>query len=120
MRKEIRTRAATKVASQLIPTEAAIDHAVAQISALTTAMLSARVEAELSAVVGQHAFDHIGEATRMLFQARSHIVQAHQHLAETKIEIGLRTVSFGSASGCPPMPMTGSLVEMDNVVRIAA
>jgi phosphoribosylaminoimidazole-succinocarboxamide synthase len=118
MRKEVRTRAATKVASQLIPTEAAIDDAVAQISALTTVMLSARVEAELSAVVGQQAFDHIGEATRMLFQARSHIVQAHHHLADTKIEIGLRTVSLGDGTECPPMK--GSAAIGDNVISIAA
>jgi hypothetical protein len=118
MRKDIRTRAATKVASQLIPTETAIDDAVAQISALTTVMLSARVEAELSAVVGQSAFDHVGEATRMLFQARSHIVQAHQHLAETKIQIGLRTVGLGDGTECPPMK--GSAAMSDNVISIAA
>jgi hypothetical protein len=54
----------------------------------------------------------------MLFQARSHIVQAHQHLAETKIEIGLRTVSFGDGTDCPPMKIGGALA--DNVVAIAA
>jgi hypothetical protein len=55
----------------------------------------------------------------MLFQARSHVVQAHQHLAETRNQIGLRTTAVGDALECPPMK--GSVATgVDNVIAIAA
>jgi hypothetical protein len=94
MRNE-RVRAANKVAQQLAPTEANIDTAMASLAALTGAMLTARAEANLSHCVGQDAFDHIGEATALLFKVRSKVVDAHLSLHQTQVDIGLRETSFG-------------------------
>jgi hypothetical protein len=98
-----RTRAAQMVAAKLMPVEADVNQAMTSLAALTSTMLAARTEANLSAVVGREAFDHIGEATNLLFKVRSSVLAAHTSLAETRDSIGLRVVSVGAWQDCPPM-----------------
>jgi hypothetical protein len=115
MRKDLRTNAATKVAAHLIPAETAIDEAVAKVASLIGTMLTARLEANLPMSTGQSAIDAMTAAMTMMISARSKVIESHGELARAKVEIGLRTVSFGDM-GCPPI-----IAEIEsNVVPIAA
>lgn len=116
--RNIRIRAATKVAQSLLPAEADIDTAMASLAALTTAMLSARVEANLPPGIGKEAFDLLGDATSLLFKARSKVIEAHFSLHGAQRDIGLREMSFGPTQpfiGDNPQPLPAS-----NLVAIAA
>jgi hypothetical protein len=117
MRNE-RVRAATMVARQLSPAEAAIDTAMTSLAALTTAMLAARAEANLSHCVAQEAFDNIGEATALLFKVRSKVIDAHQSLHQAQADIGLREVSFGTSQG--NLEGAEQALSPSNVIAIAA
>lgn len=89
------------IVGELHPSERAMDEAMARLASLTTAMIAARATAGVSAVVGQEAFDRVGEAMALLFQARSRLLDAHQRLNEARIEVGLGAVAFGPPDECP-------------------
>lgn len=101
-----RRDAAQRVATKLFATEAAIDQALISAAALNAAMPAARVDARLSAVVGQDALDRAAEAYACLMEARRKIVAAHKELDETKTQIGLRTISFGDVLDKPAISKT--------------
>lgn len=84
-----------KVAESLFAAEQAIDLALARAAELTGAMVSARTDANLSAIVGQEAFEVSAAAFAALARARADIVETHKRLSEAQVQIGLRTVSFG-------------------------
>lgn len=90
-----RKDAAMKVAQSLFAAEEAIDAALARAAELNGALVTARTDAQLSAIVGQDAFEVTAAAFASLAKARGDIVEAHKRLSETQIQIGLRTVSFG-------------------------
>lgn len=90
-----RREAAQKVADRLAAAEQALDVALSLAADLNAAMPAARREAGLSAVVGQDALDRSAAAYAALVTARRELVGAHHSLGETKIAIGLRTLSFG-------------------------
>jgi ABC-type sugar transport system substrate-binding protein len=90
-----RRAAAMKVAESLFAAEQAIDLALARAAELTGAMVSARTDANLSAIVGQEAFEVSAAAFAALARARADIVETHKRLSEAQVQIGLRTVSFG-------------------------
>lgn len=90
-----RRDAAMKVAESLFAAEEAIDLALARTAELNGTLATARREANLSAVVGQGAFDTAASVFAALARARSDIVETHKRLHETKIEIGLRSVAIG-------------------------
>lgn len=96
-----RRLAAIKVAESLFAAEEAIDAALARAAELNGNMVTARNEANLSALVGQDAFEVSAAAFAALARARSDIVETHRRLSETQIQVGLRTVSFGD-QGKPP------------------
>jgi hypothetical protein len=98
-----RRAAAMKVAESLFAAEEAIDLALARAAELTGAMVSARNEANLSATVGQEAFEGSAAAFAALARARADIVETHKRLSETQVQIGLRAVSFGDQG----KPVTG-------------
>lgn len=112
-----RLRAAQKVAAQLTAAEADLDRAMQSLVALTTTMIEAREVAGVSHVIGQKAFDRVGEATQNLFQTRSKVIDAHLSLAEARDQVGLRVVGLGALQDCPPMSASGG--EPANVVSIA-
>ena len=93
-----RREAATKVADSLFAVEAAIDAAVARAADLRSALVSARTEANLSAIVGQDAFEGAAAALGALVRARADIVETHKRLSDTQIQIGLRNVAWGDQS----------------------
>jgi hypothetical protein len=97
-----RREAAIKVADSLYAAEDAIDAALARAAELNSAMVTARGEAKVSALVGQDAFEVAASAYAALAKARADMVEAHKRLSEAKIQVGLRTVSFGDSIPKPP------------------
>lgn len=96
-----RRNAALKVAESLFAAEKAIDVALARAAELNGTLVTARSDAELSAVVGQDAFEMAAAAFAALAKARGEIVETHRRLSETKDRIGLRAVAIGD-QGKPP------------------
>ncbi len=98
-----RREAVIKVASGLFEVERAIDLALARAAELNALMPIARTEANLSATVGQDAFDGAAEVFASLARARHQVVQTHLRLEETKCQIGLRAVAVGDGVKRPPL-----------------
>ena len=101
-----RREAAMKVAESLWAAEDAIDAALARAAEFNGTLVTARTDANLSAIVGQDAFEVSASAFAALAKARADIVEAHRRLSETRIQVGLRTL----AAGDPDKPeVTGAL-----------
>lgn len=100
MRNE-RIAAARQVAERLFEAEAALDVAIARAAELAAAIPNARREANLAACVGQEAFVCAANMLPKLAEAREELLTAHEHLDETKTQIGLRLTAFGSSGGKP-------------------
>jgi hypothetical protein len=90
-----RRDAAMKVAESLFAAEDAIDSALARAAELSTAIVTARKDANLSAIVGQEALEVAAAAFASIARARGDIVEAHKRLGETQIQIGLGAIAFG-------------------------
>ena len=86
---------AHKVADQLFAAELAIDRALSETARLTSLLSDARVEAGLSAVVGQSVMDRTCASIVSLAAGRRELVEAHGALAEVKDRIGLRAIAIG-------------------------
>ncbi len=86
---------AQTVANRLFATENAIDTALMEASQLLQAMLQARQDLGLSAVVADKAPAQLSQAIAALTAARSAVVEAHGELEETKLRIGIRTKMIG-------------------------
>lgn len=99
-----RRAAAVKVAESLFAAEEAIDAALARVAELNGMLATARMEAKLSAVMGQDAFESAASVFAALARARCDIVETHNRLSETKNQIGLRTVSVGDFGPKPNQP----------------
>ena len=84
-----------QVAETLFAAEAAIDAALTKTAGLAAVMPNGRIDARLSAVVGQDAVDRISETLAALFQARRGIVETHKELAVVQKQIGLGAVAYG-------------------------
>lgn len=97
-----RLGAAQDVAARLFALEEAIDEALARAGELASAIPAARTRAKLSAVVGQEAFTETAASLQMLAQARHHAVQAHHHLADTQVRMGLKAYGMGSLTKLLP------------------
>lgn len=92
-----RLEAAKSVAGRLFAAEKAIDIAASRIAELNAIMPIARLDANLSAIVGQSAFASSTEALSFLAKAREQIVATHMQLKAASDQIGLETVSFGDS-----------------------
>jgi hypothetical protein len=90
-----RRKAANEVAEKLFELEAAIDHALVCAGQLAATIPQARMNAKLSAVVGQDAFDLVSESLTSLCAARGKAVSAHNALADVHQQIGLKTYASG-------------------------
>jgi hypothetical protein len=99
-----RMAAATKVATELFETEAAIDHALASISKLQAAMPEARLAANLSGIVGQDI---------ALVRVRGSMVDVHGRLDELKNTLGLREMAIGG--GMRKVPLQGQLAMVEQI-----
>ena len=90
-----RRDAAMKVANSLFAAEDAIDAAFARVAELNGALVMARCDAQLSAIVGQDAFELAAATLSALAKARGDIVATHERLSDAKVQIGLRAVAIG-------------------------
>ena len=90
-----RLEAAKSVAHRLFAAEEAIDLAASRIAELNAAMPLARLSANISAEIGQAAFESSTDALSFLAKARERIVITHRRLKTASDEMGLETVSFG-------------------------
>jgi hypothetical protein len=99
-----RRQAAIKVVQSLYAAEDAIDVALARAADLNSTLVTARAEAEVSALMGHEAIQVAASAFAALARARSDIVEAHKRLSETKIQMGMRAVAIGDAG---PKPSEG-------------
>jgi len=90
-----RRDAAMKIAASLWAAEDAIDAALARAAEFNGTLVTARSEANLSAIIGQDAFEVSASAFAALAKARADIVEAHRRLNETKIQVGLRSFASG-------------------------
>ena len=86
---------AHQVADQLFAAEAAIDSALSAVAALTAMLPTARIDANLSAVVGQNVIDRTTETIAALAQARRGIVETHRELHDVQHQIGLGAIALG-------------------------
>lgn len=77
--KKIRT--AARVARKIQETEAAMDQTILNANALVTALLEARMEANLAAEVGQESLDQLVSAIKSLTDARGSVARCHGGLA---------------------------------------
>jgi hypothetical protein len=92
-----RRDAAVRVVESLYAAEDAIDAALARAAELNGTLVTARTDAQLSALVGHEAFEGAAAVFAALARARTDIVETHRRLSETKIQVGLRTVSIGDS-----------------------
>ena len=92
-----RLEAAKSVATHLFAAEEGIDIAATRLAELNAAMLNARLGANLSAIVGQPAYESCTDALSFLAKAREQIVVTHMRLKTASDEIGLQAVSLGDA-----------------------
>jgi hypothetical protein len=92
-----RRDAAVRVVESLYAAEDAIDAALARAAELNGTLVTARTDAQLSALVGHEAFEGAAAAFAALARARTDIVETHRRLSETKIQVGLRTVAIGDS-----------------------
>ena len=85
------------VARSLFAAEQALDVAASRIAELNARLPAARLEADLSAIIGQDAFESSTDALVHLAKARRRIVSTHQRLKGASDMIGLEAVSFGDS-----------------------
>jgi hypothetical protein len=86
---------ADQVAASLFEAESAIDAALGKAAALAGVMPSMRVEAGISALVGQGAVEWASKSIMALTEARRAIVEAHKELSVAQKQIGLGAVMYG-------------------------
>jgi hypothetical protein len=99
-----RLGAARIVAARLFAAEDALDQAAVRIAELTAAMPTARLDARLSALIGQTAFASSTDALSLVARAREQIVTTHVRLKAASDEIGLGTISYGDSLKAPEGP----------------
>jgi hypothetical protein len=92
-----RRLAAESVAEQLFAAEAAIDAAIAAVAQLTAIMPQARINANLSPMIGHDALMKASQTCASLVEARAGICATHEALAIAQKQVGLGAVAFGSA-----------------------
>ena len=103
MRKQMIENAAYEVATQVRSVEDMIDGTLGEIAELQSKMLRVCSVSGTGAATSQPAFEQLAEAVQALISARGGMARCHAELAEARKQIpGLRTVSFGDSTECPP------------------
>lgn len=114
-----RRDAARQVADALATLEDAIDEALTASGAFNSILPSARRSANVSAAMGQKAFESAVAVHSTLAVARREIVETHQLLDETKHQMGLdQFFPIGDTRPKPPAP--DGLRSVDSGDSIAA
>lgn len=97
-----RREAAQGIADRLIQAERSIDAAIAAVADLNGYMPMIRSRINVSAVVGHEAIEAAAGSFAALVRARGQMIEAHNVLAQTKIQMGLREVAVGGLEDKTP------------------
>ncbi len=104
-----RTEAARAGAEKLMRAEAAIDAALRETAELMGLLPSLRLEARLSAVIGQQAVANLGETLAYIVSARRTIIEAHGALNTVRTQIGCGALAAGDMDKGEDVPRTSGL-----------
>ncbi|MBA2934630.1 hypothetical protein HZF05_11040 [Sphingomonas sp. CGMCC 1.13654] len=91
------------VADKLFAAERSVDITYRDLAELNAAIPTARLDANLSAMIGQDVFESSAEAMMLAARMRRLVVEAHARLKAASNEIGLREVSWGDEYKQPPL-----------------
>ncbi|CAN5237306.1 hypothetical protein BH10PSE4_BH10PSE4_41020 [soil metagenome] len=108
-----RTDAARAGAEKLMRAEAAIDAALRETAELMGLLPSLRLEARLSAVIGQAAVANLGETLSHIVSARRTIIEAHSALSTVRTQIGCGALAIGDMDKPGDPPRTSGLRALD-------
>ncbi|MBV9842107.1 MAG: hypothetical protein JOY99_11380 [Sphingomonadaceae bacterium] len=92
---------AHEIGHQMAAAEVAIDEAITRVATLMARVPQARMEADLSATVGQPVFDHMGSTISSLTSGRAEMVKVHRLLETLRRELNLPVISYGDKPGGP-------------------
>lgn len=115
-----RQNAAKHLAEKLYAAEHALDEAICKMADLIGYMPIARIDANLSAVVGQDAICEAAETLSGMVGSRGHLVATHHRLAETRDQVGLQAMALGSGDMKPPVLAEETVENIVNMVDHAA
>ncbi|EJL33692.1 hypothetical protein PMI01_01997 [Caulobacter sp. AP07] len=104
-----RTEAARAGAEKLKRAEAAIDAALRETAELMGLLPSLRLEAKLSAVLGQDAVANLGETLTHIVSARRTIIEAHGALFTVRAQMGCGALAMGDTDKTGDQPRTSGL-----------
>ncbi len=96
------------LSARLFAAETAIDRALVETATLAALLPTARSEAQLSAVVGQEAFNGAAASIGALARARAHLVDTHRTLAALARKLGLDTLAIGPLDKPDDRPPIGA------------
>jgi hypothetical protein len=86
---------ARNVAEKLLAAEAALDVAAARIAELSASLPLARLDAKVSAIIGQDAIHSSASAMLAIAETREKIVATHTNLKHACDQIGIPEESYG-------------------------
>ena len=115
-----KSQAVLLTGASLITAERAIDTAFKATAQLAADMSHARLEANISAVVGQDAFDEICETLASLGRSRAALVRTHGRLDDVRTQIGCRTIAAGGEDKYPQNQARLALKSVGDEQAIAA
>lgn len=99
---KVRIEAAQRIAADLHQAENAIDDAIVKIAKLAATLPIARIETNMSAIVGQDAVAKVTQAVAAAGSVRQMLADAHVALGETQKQVGLGARMFGAGMNKPP------------------
>jgi hypothetical protein len=99
-----RIKSAVMVAHKLWAAERAIEEAIQATASLSEGMSAATLEARVSPVVSQDAFDSGHASLAALITARREMVETHHRLLEIKDRVGLKSLAIGGGMPKPTKP----------------
>ena len=103
MRKQLIENAAFEVATQIRTVEDTIDAALTEIAELQTKIIHVSSISGSGVNTAQAAVEQLACSLTSLVNARGGMARCHAELVEAKQFVpGLRTLSFGEGSECPP------------------
>jgi len=86
---------AEALAAQLDAAERAVDRAIVETAALNALTPRARLDAEVSAVLGQAVFEEAAAALAAATEARTRLARAHAAITRVAKDLGVETVAAG-------------------------
>ena len=114
-----RIEAARPIAKKINEVEKSLNLTMVQMGELMSSIAAARLApgTRFSLKAGMDASEKLIAAAARTARSYREVVEAHAHLAEDREDAGLRAVSWGDVSECPPNPASASH-DVSNPLRI--